>query len=135
MKEMSGMNMTASNIAANEEVSVVKKPRKVDRVKRETAKTTPETVSRVKPAGESAKPLRCPRCEDDVYSIAISLQYYTGAKYLELADRNLGAAKGIYTSLAMRQLDIKEAIAKIANDKLNLQLHYFYNNGGPAMDI
>ncbi|MGE5370643.1 MAG: hypothetical protein ACM3QZ_01530 [Solirubrobacterales bacterium] len=82
-----------------------------------------------------ARPIVCPRCENDVFALAAHLQYYIGAKYLELADYHKRSAKRVYMAMAIRQLDRKDQIAALANARLNRQLRVFYNNGGPVIDL
>lgn len=81
-----------------------------------------------------AKGISCPRCECDVYSIGISLEYFVGSVFMAMADADKLAPKADYTHLAMRQLDRKEKIVAINNDKLNQMLQYFYDNGGPIIE-
>ncbi len=76
----------------------------------------------------------CPRYVQEVYSLGASLQYYVGDKYLNLGVLNKGAQKSQYETLALNQLDYKEAIQKLANLYLNEMLVYFYNNGGPVIE-
>jgi hypothetical protein len=76
----------------------------------------------------------CPRCESDVYSFGMNLEYFVGSIFLALADIKKGASKLDFTNLAMKQLDRKEKIVKINNDALNRLLQYFYDNGGPIIE-
>jgi hypothetical protein len=76
----------------------------------------------------------CPRSVDDVYSLGVRLQYYIGAIYLELDSLNQGSQQIPYTSLALRQLEGKEAIEKLVNANLNHLLWQFYNSGGAIIE-
>lgn len=75
----------------------------------------------------AAKPDRCPRCEHDVYALAMKMQYYIGAIYLDLADACPKEQKAAYNSQATAQLAKKEEIARFSNDRLNQLLYLFYN--------
>ncbi|MEA4926226.1 MAG: hypothetical protein VB084_13060 [Syntrophomonadaceae bacterium] len=76
----------------------------------------------------------CPRSVDQVYSLGVRIQYHIGEIYLELERLNQGNAKSHYKALALRQLDGKDEIEKLANINLNHLLTYFYNNGGPIIE-
>lgn len=76
----------------------------------------------------------CPCSVDQVYSLGVRIQYYVGDIYLELERVNQGALKNQYKKLALRQLDGKNEVEKLANLNLNRLLTYFYNNGGPIID-
>lgn len=78
--------------------------------------------------------VNCPRSENDVYSFAIKLEYYIGSLFMALAEIKEGNAKADCTNLAFKQLDRKEKIAKINNDKLNELLQFFYDNDGPIIE-
>jgi hypothetical protein len=75
-----------------------------------------------------------PCSADEVFSLGVSLQYYIGAIYLELAESNQGPHKVQYKDLALGQLEGKVEIEKLAKDNLNRLLTYFYNNGGPIIE-
>lgn len=76
----------------------------------------------------------CPRSVDEVYSLGIKLQYYIGDIYLALNSIHQGEVKALYQELALKQLDAKDEIQKLANENLNKLLAYFYNNGGPIIE-
>ena len=76
----------------------------------------------------------CPGSVQEVYALAISLQYYIGNLYLEMADMSPEPPKTQYMNLAMRQLENKNALEKICNDYLNELMDRFYKTGGPIMD-
>lgn len=76
----------------------------------------------------------CPRSADQVYSLGINVQYCIGDVYLELSSLNQEPAKSQYKNMAMRQLDGKNEIEKLANINLNRLLTYFYNNGGQVIE-
>ncbi|MEN6463337.1 MAG: hypothetical protein ABFC94_18455 [Syntrophomonas sp.] len=90
---------------------------------------------RTKVNEEIANPVVCPRCVDEIYSLGVSLQNYIGSIYLELTVLNKGPKKNLYTNLALNQLVVKKEIEKLANDNLNRLLAYFYDNGGPIMEV
>lgn len=81
-----------------------------------------------------SKAISCPRSECDVYAIGIGLEYFVGSVFMALADVEKIAAKSEYTQLAMRQLDRKERIVAVNNDKLNQMIQYFYDHGGPVIE-
>lgn len=76
----------------------------------------------------------CPCSVQEVYSLAISLQYYIGNLYLEMADGSQEPQKSQYMSLAMRQLENKKNLQKICNDYLNELMDCYYKTGGPIID-
>lgn len=76
----------------------------------------------------------CPRSAEEVFSTGIKLQYLIGDMYLAAADASRGELKGKLNALAMKQLDKKTEIQKLANLHLNEKLTYFYNNGGPIIE-
>lgn len=78
--------------------------------------------------------MSCPRCMNDVYSLGISLNYYIGNLYLQLADSSQGEIKTQYEKLALKQLDDKEQIENLIKIHTNELLCYFYNNGGPIIE-
>ena len=76
----------------------------------------------------------CPCSVQEVYTLAISLQYYIGNLYLEIADISHEPQKTLYTNLAMRQLETKNDLQRICNDYLNELMYRFYKAGGPIID-
>ena len=76
----------------------------------------------------------CPCSVDGVYSLGVSLQYYLGAIYLDLAQQNKGLQKNLYKDLALKQFQGKDEIEKLANTNLNQLLGYFYSNGDPLIE-
>lgn len=78
--------------------------------------------------------ISCPRSVEEVYSIGIKLQYLIGDIYLSLANSSKGSLKNTYKAMAIKQLDRKVEIQKLANAHLNEKLMYFYNNGGPIIE-
>lgn len=102
-----------------------------------TAKTSKPRRNRNKSAKSSnilADLGPCPRSVDQIYSLGVRIQYHIGDVYLELERVNQGTAKSQYKTLALRQLDGKGEIEKLANINLNRLLSYFYNNGGPVIE-
>lgn len=97
-------------------------------------KTTEVINYSPKAAEKTAISASCPRCMNDVYSLGISLQYFIGNIYLKLADTNQGNTKNYYEKLALKQLNGKEKIEKLAKAHTNELLSYFYNNGGPIIE-
>ncbi len=80
----------------------------------------------------NAHPFPC--SVEEVFALAISLQYYIGNLYLEMADICHEPQKTEYLNIAMQQLENKKAIEKSCNDYLNELMDYFYKTGGPIMD-
>lgn len=80
------------------------------------------------------KSVSCPRCEYDVYAIGISLEYFVGSVFVALAEMDRNVSGSEYTRLAMMQLERKEKIVAVNNNKLNQMLQYFYDNGGPIIE-
>lgn len=78
--------------------------------------------------------ISCPCSAEEVYSIGIDLQYLIGDMYLNLVNSSKGSMKSTLKELAMKQLDKKVKIQKLANINLNEKLNYFYNNGGPIIE-
>jgi hypothetical protein len=76
----------------------------------------------------------CPRSIDEVYSLGIKMQYYIGDIYLRLNALHQGSVKTLYKELALKQLDTKKEIQKLADDNLNELLSFFYNNGGAIIE-
>jgi len=76
----------------------------------------------------------CPRSKEEVYSIGIKLLYLTGDIYLKYANTRNGFPKNTLKALALKQLDRKSEIQKLAQRELNERLAYFYNNGGPIIE-
>lgn len=97
-------------------------------------KTRRNRKNRTKQGVAAGEPGPCPCSVDQVYSLGINIQYYVGDIYLELGRRNQEPDKNQYKSLAMKQLDGKNAIEKLANINLTRLLSYFYNNGGPIIE-
>lgn len=83
---------------------------------------------------EQVQLFTCPRTTEEVYSIGIKLQYMVGDLYLKYADRGDKVLKNTYNALALKQLDKKTEIQRLANIDLNEKLNYFYNNGGPIIE-
>jgi hypothetical protein len=83
---------------------------------------------------EQINPISCPCSVEEVYSIGIKLQYLTGDMYLKYANTSKGFPKDSLKALAIKQLDRKAEIQKLANLNLNEKLAYFYNNGGPIIE-
>ena len=73
--------------------------------------------------------ISCPRSVEEAYSIGIKLQYLIGDRYLKYAK-----ASKVLKALAIKQLDRKTEIQKLANTNLDEKLAYFYNNGGPIIE-
>lgn len=82
---------------------------------------------------EPVEPLAFPCSVEEIYNLGISLQYYIGGIYLNLANQSKGEQKKCYSKLALAQLNVKKAILKMVNEHLNERLYYFYNNGGPVI--
>ena len=80
------------------------------------------------------KAITCPRCEYDVYAVGIALEYFVGSVFMTLAEMGRDVARSEYTHLAMMQLERKEKIVAVNNNKLNQMLQYFYDNGGPIIE-
>ncbi len=97
--------------------------------------STPLGTAYSRAVDELMKAVSCPRCECEVYAVGISLEYFVGSIFLALADIEKGTRKPDYTHLAMKQLERKEKIVEINNDKLNQLLQYFYDNGGPIIEL
>jgi hypothetical protein len=89
---------------------------------------------RTQAAYELAKSIPCPRNVSDVYFMGSSLQYCIRAKYLEIVDLNQRATGTVCAELAVKQMDIKKEIEKVGNQKMNLLIQYFYENGGPIIE-
>ncbi len=100
----------------------------------EVLKATQITEDYSQAADKFTRTVPCPRSMNDVYSLAVSLQYCIGDTFLELAELNQGSQKDLYTQLALKQLDAKAEIEKLANANLNRLLSFFYNNGGPIIE-
>lgn len=83
---------------------------------------------------EQVQLFTCPRTTEEVYSIGIKLQYMIGDLYLKYADRGDKVLKNTYNALALKQLDKKAEIQRLANIDLNEKLNYFYNHGGPIIE-
>ncbi len=83
---------------------------------------------------EQAQLFICPRTTEEVYSIGIKLQYMIGDLYLKYTNQGDKALKNLYGALALKQLDKKTEIQRLANIDLNEKLNYFYNNGGPIIE-
>lgn len=78
--------------------------------------------------------VKCPRSELDVYSFAIDMESYLSSVFAALANTRRGSSKMACTNLAFKQLERKEVIAKVNNDRLNIIMQYFYTNGGPIIE-
>ncbi len=76
----------------------------------------------------------CPHTTEDVYSIGIKLLYLIGDMYLDYANGSDKAIKSLLKELALKQLNKKTEIQKLADADLNNKLTYFYENGGPVME-
>jgi len=85
-------------------------------------------------SNEPAHIFSCPRTTEEVYSIGIKLQYLIGDLYLKYADKCNKASKEKLKMMALRQLDKKTEIQRLANIDLNEKLTYFYNNGGQVIE-
>ena len=83
---------------------------------------------------DGSKIISCPRYMNDVYTLGIDLQYYIGVIYLQMGEMSLGQAKSQYKKMAVCELDIKEKIQEINNERLNELLSHFYNNGGQILE-
>ncbi|NPV91784.1 MAG: hypothetical protein HPY50_13540 [Firmicutes bacterium] len=86
-----------------------------------------------KETGELVLTMPCPCSVDDVYTLGINMQYSIGSMYMELEKAGRGDAQA-YRDLALKQLEIKEEVDRLANTNLNRLLWYFYNNGGPVIE-
>ena len=75
-----------------------------------------------------------PRSVEEVFSLGIGFQYFIGSIYMEIAECRTTKQKGEFVRLALRQMDIKDKIVKLANANLNNVLRYFYENGGPVIE-
>ncbi len=95
---------------------------------------TPLGTAYTRAVEDFAKAVVCPRCEYDVYAIGISLEYFVGSVYMALAEKDRDVSSSEYTHLAMMQLERKEKIVAVNNNKLNQMLQYFYDNGGPIIE-
>lgn len=99
-------------------------------------RTSNSTINRADYSTKSAEllnPLAFPCSVEDVYSLGISLQYFMGDIYLNLAASSKGQ-KTIFKNMAMAQLDVKNELQKQVNADLNEKLAYFYNNGGGIIE-
>jgi len=76
----------------------------------------------------------CPHTTEDVYSMGIKLLYLIGDMYLDYANGSDKAIKNILKELALKQLNKKTEIQKLADMDLNNKLTYFYENGGPIIE-
>jgi hypothetical protein len=84
--------------------------------------------------GKSDSLLTCPCRLDEVYSFGVSLHHRIGEIYSELAAVNQGAAKMLYTSMALRELYGNKEMEEIIKTNINNLLFYFYDNGGPVIE-
>jgi len=78
--------------------------------------------------------ITCPHTTEDVYSIGIKLLYLIGDMYLDYANGSDKTTKSILKELALKQLNKKTEIQKLADMDLNSKLTYFYENGGPVIE-
>ena len=62
------------------------------------------------------------------------LEYFVGSVFVALAEMDRNVSGSEYTRLAMMQLERKEKIVAVNNNKLNQMLQYFYDNGGPIIE-
>ncbi len=76
----------------------------------------------------------CPHTTEDVYSIGIKLQYLIGDMYLDYENGSDKATRIVLKELALKQLNKKNEIQKLADMDLNNKLTYFYENGGPIIE-
>lgn len=84
--------------------------------------------------GKSDLLLTCPCRLDEVYSFGVSLHHRIAEIYSELAAVNQGAAKMLYTSMAVKQLYGNKEIEKLIKINVNNLLFNFYNNGGLVVE-
>lgn len=85
-------------------------------------------------SAEQVQMFTCPRTTEEVYSLGVKLQYMVGDLYLKYADSGDKVRKNAFMGLALKQLDKKTEIQRLANIDLNEKLNYFYNNGGPIIE-
>lgn len=105
--------------------TAVKSSVEIPRFDNITAAFQSSTICPEKKVTLASQPDRCPRCEHDVYALAIKMHYYIGAIYLDLADSNKNN-KAAYTSLAAVQLAKKDEISRHSNERLDQLLYVFY---------
>lgn len=79
------------------------------------------------------KQITPPRTTEEVYTLGIRLQYLIGDMYLTTSNASKGQIRSLLKELALKQLERKAEIEKLAKIDLNEKLTYFYNNGGPIM--
>lgn len=99
----------------------------------EVLKAKPMLKVHTRAAEKFSRKIPCPRNINDVYSLGVSLQYCIGETFLEMAELTQGSQKNLCTQLALKQLDAKAEMEKLANANLNRLLSFFYNNGGPII--
>lgn len=116
-------------IKSERKVLIMNEAKKFNNMNQENSpvKTTMQSNSTI--ANELLNLYSCPRSAEEVYSIGIKLQYLIGDMYLKHGNSNKELK-----SLAIKQLDRKAEIQKLANINLNEKLNYFYNNGGPIIE-
>jgi hypothetical protein len=83
---------------------------------------------------EQLEAISCPRSKEEVYSTGIKLLYLVGDIYLKYTNTSKGFPKNTLKALALKQLDRKTEIQKLAEKEFNEKLNYFYNNGGPIIE-
>lgn len=76
----------------------------------------------------------CPRCAEEVYSLAIELNDYLGQTYMDLAGRTREPQRSMLKKLATKCFEKKSDITNAINDDLNRELAYFYEHGGPVIE-
>lgn len=76
----------------------------------------------------------CPRSVEEVYTLAVSLQYHIGDIFVILAELSLEPEKTTYLNKAMIQLENKNIIQHNCDEYLNGLVISFYKNGGQVLD-
>jgi len=83
---------------------------------------------------KSKSTIPCPRCAEEVYSLAIELNDYLGQTYMDLAGRIREPQRTMLKKLATRCFEKKSEFTNLINDDLNRELAYFYEHGGPVIE-
>jgi hypothetical protein len=76
-----------------------------------------------------------PRCAEDVYSLGIRLQQYLADICLSLAKCRPESERNMLRIIAKSQLEHKKEMLNLMNTNLNQALAYFYENGGPIIEL
>lgn len=76
----------------------------------------------------------CPGSVEEVYSLAISLQYHIGDIFVLLAELSLEPEKTHYLNMAMQQLENKNILQQSCQAYLHELMDCFYKNGGQVIN-